>query len=142
MLNISLLRKAQESILNRSRKFDLNNWCDCIAGHIVHAAREQGINVSVYWEMREPWLTAARLAGISDQDARELFQSGGYSTIFDRQFAVARIDDLIRLRDREVEKEVALVPVFPRVIHGVVLADGSPGAAVRVETPEEDLVCV
>lgn len=127
MLNVALLRKTQESILDPSRNFDMDSWSCCIAGHLVRTARKEGIVVDELTWQASPWQAAGKLAGISESEAFTLFHniSHTYST---RELAVRRIDDLIARLGNEEKRETALV-IYK-----------APTQSQPVE--EEDLVCV
>lgn len=98
-MNIKLLRRAQRSILDPNNRFDMNDWCCCIAGHILQAAGEP---VSLEQIVKNAAIiphgaVIAADAGEFAEPLRDLFVAYASWDTTNRNQAVAGLDRLIAM---------------------------------------------
>jgi hypothetical protein len=104
MLNVSLVRRAQLSLMDPKRQFDMNRWDCCIAGHIVKGYKDQGHEIAFKPWSDNPTVYAAGLINITPAEALPLFTTWG-NAWYTRKQAVARLDQLIADHADDAAKE-------------------------------------
>lgn len=105
-MNIELMEKVQESILDETKRFDMGNWKFCIYGHMRQVSGAAVGNIDFGPSCKEVRDVLGKF-GIDDLD-RKIFYTLGLFGLYDRQAAVARIQKLI---DGELPKQpVSEVP--------------------------------
>ena len=135
MINVELLKKAQASILDPRRTFDMQDWSCCIAGHIVRAHDEKLWGRTAYGKQ---CVTAIGVAGLDPNVAHALFTR--FIGHLSRKEAALRLQALI---DQGSAPGSALEPACsalePSASSASARAENTEAVAA-VEEPE--LVCV